>query len=710
MNRLAAGVALALVFLMSAGPALAAALPSVAVPVLDAAPSMAGTIDDSWAKAAKITLDTDSIFKRAAEEPTTVYVGQEGGFLDVAFVATQKSAQTAAQETNSSSVLGDDYVGVYLYPQGTTGLAYSFEANPHGARYQSSSENTSYSPQWAAVGKGSPTGYVVTMRIPLSIIRSGGSKTWRAQFVRATISTGGFSVWSYDPHEQGGTDSNFAGTLTGIGDGAAAAQSSRPKPRFGVYGLSESTSKENGGSTSRVGMDFAIPVTPTASFVGALHPDYSNVEIDQQTISPQAFARQYAEVRPFFTQAASYFNQHVSCSNCPQTLYTPAIPTFAQGYAIEGTQGRLNFGAFDVLANGRNDNAQSLNYNYTDPNAIFSFDAQRVGVSYDGVSDVTSTFSAGFLDPKSHFLEYLNVGQDRGNLVTDPTQGNYLESGVGYVDSTTTSVLNIQSIGSQFNPIDGFVQQTNINGYEFFNQKTLNFSPKATIRDLSVSSFYARYNDSFDQVAQTDASENFNLDFKNLISIHTYLSSTGIRIFDNEFLPFQGNGAMIGYRLSTATPTYVMYSGGAYYHGSLNSWTYLTTLPLMKKVHLSLETDENQYGTTWPGETTGRQWLERAGIDWQINRFSSFDAGVRRIIGPNLPNAFQPLVYNSPIICFNNPYNPGCNVNASNVTLAYHFLTAKNEFYVVYGDANNLSTEPALFLKWIRYIGAEKGT
>ena len=109
------------------------------------------------------------------------------------------------------------------------------------------------------------------------------------------------------------------------------------------------------------------------------------------------------------------------------------------------------------------------------------------------------------------------------------------------------------------------------------------------------------------------------------------------------------------------------------------------------------------------GESTGRQWLERAGVDWQINRFSSFDAGVRRIIGPNLPNP-PTAGRQQPAVCFNNPYNPGCPVNASNVTLAYHFLTAKNEFYVVYGDANNLSTEPALFLKRICYIGAEKGT
>ena len=243
MNRFAAGIALALSLLMSAGPALAAALPSVAVPVLDAAPSMVGTIDASWAKAAKITLDTDSIFKRAAEEPTTVYLAQEGGFLDVAFVVSQKSSQTAAQETNSSSVMGDDYVGVYLYPQGTSGIGYSFEANPHGARYQTSSENTSYAPQWTAAGKGTPTGYVVTMRIPLGVIRSGGSKTWRAQFVRSNVSAGSFSVWSYDPHEQGGTDSNFAGTLTGMEQGAAAQSASRPNPRFGENALRQATSK-----------------------------------------------------------------------------------------------------------------------------------------------------------------------------------------------------------------------------------------------------------------------------------------------------------------------------------------------------------------------------------------------------------------------------------------------------------------------------------
>jgi len=695
MKRSAAALACALVLLVPGRGALAAdTAPVLPVPVLDAPPAMNGAIDTTWAKAAKIELPTDFIYRRPASEATTAYVAQDGAYLDVAFEATQKSAPVAAQETNSSGVLGDDFVGVYLSPQGSKGISYTFQANPHGARFQTSTENTAYSPQWTAVGKSTPGGYSVTMRIPLNIIRSGGSTQWRAQFVRSTIATGGLSVWWYDPHATSPSDPTYMGTLAGIGVGAAgpAQSNGRPQPRIGVYGLSESTSKANGGSTSRVGLDFAVPFTPTASFVGTLHPDFSNVEVDQQTISPDAFSRQYSEVRPFFTQAASYFNRTLSCSNCPQTLYTPAIPTFAQGYAVEGTQGRLNFGAFDAIGDDRNDDAQSLNYNYSDPNSVFEFAAQRVAVTYPGVSDVTSSFSTGFQDPESHFLEYVNVAQDRGSNVTDPAQGNYFEGGFGYADSNSVSILNLQSIGAQFDPIDGFVAQNDIAGWEWYNQKTLNFSPGAGLHDVNAQVFLARYNNSLDQVAQTDSNVTVGVDFKDLISVHLTDSATGVRIFDGEFLPFQSNGATIGYRTSTATPTSVSYSGGKYFHGDLNSWTYLSTLPLLHKVHLSLETDENQYGSTWPGEYTTRQWLERAGIDWQFNRFASFDVGVRRIIGPNIPNAIEPLVYDSPSVCFNNPYNPGCQVNASNMTFAFHFLAAKNEFYVVYGDANNLST------------------
>ena len=89
-------------------------------------------------------------------------------------------------------------------------------------------------------------------------------------------------------------------------------------------------------------------------------------------------------------------------------------------------------------------------------------------------------------------------------------------------------------------------------------------------------------------------------------------------------------------------------------------------------------------------------WLERASLDYQLSKDASFDVGARRIIGGFLPNSFQ--------------LPPFGQVNAGNVSLAFHYLSRSNEFYVVYGDPNSLSTTPALFLKWIRYVGAPKGT
>jgi hypothetical protein len=60
-------------------------------------------------------------------------------------------------------------------------------------------------------------------------------------------------------------------------------------------------------------------------------------------------------------------------------------------------------------------------------------------------------------------------------------------------------------------------------------------------------------------------------------------------------------------------------------------------------------------------------------------------------------------------IATGNPYKSGCLVNAGNVSLALHYLRGPNEFYFVYGNANNLNTEPSLFVKWILYVGAQKG-
>jgi hypothetical protein len=665
---------------------------TTAVPVMPVMPSMNGVIDDSWNNAVKLPVLFDFTYQRSGE-PTDAYVAQDPNGLDVAFSVTQHATLTASQQTNGPGVSSDDRVAVTLWPQGNTGFRYRFVANALGARYQSSSENSAYEPTWIAAARRTPSGYTVTMHIPWNIIRSGGSKSWNAQFERITVADNGDQVWEHVQGQRNSADAAYAGTLTGL-NVTAQAKAVRPQPRLQIYGLAEMAPPRFGGNTSRVGADLAIPITATSSLLGAFHPDYSNVETDQQSISPTAFHRYLSEVRPFFTQAAQNFNNTFSCTNCPTTLYTPAIPTFRQGYAYEGTAGRFSFGAFDAVGFSRTDSAQVLNWGINDTKQIMGVSLQRVSVNVPGFRDNVTTLYTGYLNQHTHDFVYVNAGNDSGSAVTDSGFAQYWEYGGGYVDKTTTIGVSFQKVGPQFNPVDGFLNQPDVSGYQLFANKTFIFSKTATLQDVRFSGFYSHMHDHSGNPAQLGAFEQVNFDLKNQLSIHVFAGLNDIEIFNGEFLPFNSNGGALIYRGQTSTPTTIVYQGGAYYHGHLTSWNYSTVLPIEKHLNLALEGDENIYAS--PTEQTAKQWLERASLDWQFSRNASFDIGARRIIGRNLPDAFEPPQFDL--------------VNAGNVSAALHFLAAKNEFYLVYGSPNSLATTPALIFKWIRYIGAEKGT
>jgi hypothetical protein len=684
---------------MLASPCVAVAdgLPALSIPLANQTPAMGGEIDASWSTAAKLSLDNDFTYRHPATEATSVFVMQDKSALDIGFVVTQKESLTEAQETNGPGVANDDNVTVYLFPQGAGGFAYSFSANPRGARYQTSTENTAYSPQWTATSKITPTGYSVTMRIPFSLMRAAGSTVWRAEFARTTVVSGSTAIWAFTPGQRSVSDPSYAGTLRDLAQHVQTATAPvRPQPRLQLYSLGELTTHAQGGDTSRVGADLSLPITPTASFVSTLHPDYSNVEVDQQTIAPNAFQRQFNEVRPFFTQLTQFYNFAIGCINCPQSLYTPIIPTFRDGYAIEGTQGALSFSSFDTTGLARNDQATALNYFVKGASSKYGLDLQQVGVDAPGFHDVVDTFTTGYVSKRSNLFVYANGGQDRGTGVTSANLGNYYEVGTGYASPITVASLSYQSVGAQYLPADGFVAQSDTGGLETTLTQNWNFSPTAFVHDITYSWYGSHFRTHTGELDQTNAAHTFTFDFRDQIRMNVYTGSSDVLVTSGQLLPFNVNGIYLGYKAATTTPSFVQHLGGAYYHGNLDNWTYLSTQPLARDVHVTVEADENQYSTVYPSEKSGKQWLERATVDWQLNRNASFDLGARRLIGPNLPVSFAPP-----------DFTP---LNAANVSVAFHFLTAKNEFYAVYGDPNSLSTKPALFLKWIRYIGAEKGT
>jgi hypothetical protein len=108
------------------------------------------------------------------------------------------------------------------------------------------------------------------------------------------------------------------------------------------------------------------------------------------------------------------------------------------------------------------------------------------------------------------------------------------------------------------------------------------------------------------------------------------------------------------------------------------------------------------YSSALKGEPDTKQWLDRASFSYQFNSAISADIGARRIIGTNQPFAFATFGPSG-------DFTPA-KVDAANLSAALHFFRGGSELYVVYGDPSQLVTVPALFVKFIRYVGAGKGS
>lgn len=704
------------------------AAPTVTVPLLPTEPPLDAALDGAWSSAAAVHLTYEATYHKPAPEDTTVRIGRYGSALYVAFEAKQREPMTVTQLTDGTGVLNGDAVMVHIWPNGLNGFAYWFATNPFGARDQSSSENSAYAPTWFAFGHRTSDGYIAILKIPLSAMHVQKNASWRMQFHRIVVASNSNYVWELNSEQANPMDARYAGHVAGIEEAQAPAL----HPRLQLYGLGEVASAAAGGSTSHVGADVSIPVTGSSSLFGTAHPDFSNVEIDQQSISPTEFARRFSEVRPFFTQAASNFGQQADI-NAPMTvLYTPVIPTFSDGFGAEGRQGTLSFGTFDAIGEDRHDNALALFA--SDAHQELTVGAQRVGVDATdtGFRDLVGEESISLFNPHSHFTSFANVASESGTSVTAPGQAGYADFGEYYQTSTGLAAVALQKMGSQFFPADGYANQPpgepGIAGYTSVASKQVNFSQTARVLDVAFSVSADRFHAPGGTVNQSDFSDSARIDFKDLITLTGMQGISSLQTCvpqspstcSQEFLPYNAGGFMAQYAANTSNPSTIMYLTGEYYHGRLDSWSRSFALPLGKRTTLVLEADDTSYVSALSDEPSTKQWLDRASLNFQFNRSLSVDLGARRILGTTQPYAFAPIGPASaftPSVCRGSvnvfyPTNPGCTAtdDATNLSAAFHFFRGPNELYVVYGDPSRLSTVPALYVKLIRYIGAGKGS
>jgi hypothetical protein len=679
--------------------------------------------------------------RQPATLATTAYLLYDDRNLYVGFKAVQTGVPIVATQTTNDIGFGvDDFVGFGVDTSGAGSQAYYFETTPRGVRYEQANENVRFRPRWSAAGKISDGTWSAVMIIPLNVLRvpRGGSQEWRLQFVRGIAARGEHISWVWSPlmsDAPSGTwplfyDTRFwaAGTFD-----IAASAATRPEPRADVYGLASVGGDRNLFQQANgtflpmnarpYGVDLSYPITPTIRFVGTANPDFSNVEIDQQTIVPQEFARQLVEYRPFFAQGAAFINAASgprttvgTFVNSPDLVfYSPSVGPFDSGAKVEGTFGDQSFGAltfhgYDATTNNTfSDEAYGYEHAVQGGSFIYWSDGVFADHSIAGTDDTIEdgveardlnngmiyfadySFEDGTWVPQGH--------ADLGEFFVDRHKGNFEISG-GYLD-----------VSPNYNPIDGYTSNSDIRGPQFFSDYT---GTLPGVKNYVIFVAADRYLDDSGAVHQADSQFFLNATFKDLISLDgvgeqigqlrsygipagpgcsgpiLYQSSfTGYPCYrDGVTQPFNLYQIPLGYRDGTPAPFDVNYSWGPFGDNYVHLFTMVTSRPIGRNLSLGLEYD-GTYERAFSDGVLDSQWLRRVSVGYNFNADTSLSVGLRDING----------------------LGGFATQTGNNLAVGFHELFAHgNELYVNYGSPAAGYTLDRLIVKFIFHSGADTGT
>ncbi|MGC2244786.1 MAG: hypothetical protein WBA06_14255 [Candidatus Aquilonibacter sp.] len=675
-----------------------------------------------------------------APDATTAYFLYDDKNLYVAFVAPQKAPIVATQTTNDVGFGTDDFVSVGIDTSGAGSQAYLFETTPRGVRYQQATENVRYRPDWKAAATVAGGEWRAVMIIPLSSMRiHGGANTWRIGFFRGVAATAEHYSWAFDGLMQDAGAGNWPSFndlryWPSVTVSLAKSSSARPQPRLEVFALSSSGEDRSyyqqadgmffPQPTRYYGADASIPVTSTINLVGTLNPDFSNVEIDQQTIAPQEFERQLVEYRPFFAQGAQYldpnpngYSNFISYPN--EVFYSPSIGPFDSGAKIEGVYGLQSFGVLTFhgynAETGETFDDQAFGWKHALQDQTFQYWVDGV-LAHHSINGDDNTVEAGFKGRNLHtkFVYDFDIAVEHGSWVPQGTahsangfidehQNNY-EINLGYVD-----------ISPNYNPIDGYTENSDIRGLQGF------VAFNGTLPGVKSWNFIAigdRYHDQSGAIHEADSGVYLSAVFRNLFSLDGIgptvsllrqysiplvpancavsnenpivgtSSFTGFSCYlQGTDVPYNLMSLPIGYRDGSPTPIDVSANWGSFGGNWVHYYTSTASRPIGSKLTLGLEYD----GTFERSIVTGvleSQWLRRVSVGYNINASTNISIGLRGI------NALGGFVT-----------EPG-----NNLAFGFHTRTTDGDIYINYGSPAANVTLNRLIVKYVFRIGSAAGT
>ena len=313
--------------------------------------------DPGWAGAALVvasieTYPGDNLESPARTECRIVY---DEHSLYVAFHAFDPDPSAIrAHFTDRDAAYDDDFVGVVLDTFNDQRRGYEFFVNPLGVQMDlvqddiSRNEDPSWDAIWDSAGRITADGYVIEIAVPFAQLRFPAGRerqTWGLDVIR---------VWPRDQRRiirAQPQDRNRDCYLCQVSrmeglEGVRPGRNLELDPTVtAVRGEAREAFPDgplvDHGSDTEAGLTVHWGVTPNVTLLGAINPDFSQVEADSAQLEVNTeFALFYEEKRPFFLEGADFFATPI------QAVYTRTVADPAWGVKAAGKSGREAFGVF----------------------------------------------------------------------------------------------------------------------------------------------------------------------------------------------------------------------------------------------------------------------------------------------------------------------------------------------------------------------------
>jgi hypothetical protein len=212
-----------------------------------------------------------------------------------------------------------------------------------------SGEGAEWDPIWDSAGRITESGYVVELAIPFTSLRfqrSEGDQVWGIDVIRSYPRTVRHHLGLFPRDRNNNCYLCQAEKIVGFA-GVSPGRNVEIDPTLSTIHTQSKAepAREFGGieSSYEPGLTAHWGFTPNLTLSATANPDFSQVEADaaQLDINTQ-FALSYPERRPFFLEAADYFNSRLS------VVYTRTLAEPNWGVKITGKEGPAALGFFVV--------------------------------------------------------------------------------------------------------------------------------------------------------------------------------------------------------------------------------------------------------------------------------------------------------------------------------------------------------------------------